>query len=116
MPNEFPAREMSAMVALFQRAHNKIVSLQRLDDQIATMVVQHQRLQEEVRVVQTEINEEFARALRYNQAPEKLPSGLIEAAGQRAVAATASQENDDHAPRAPESEDDLELIRLPARA
>ncbi len=48
MPNDFPSREMTSMVALFQRAHNKIVSLQRLDDQIASLVAQHERLQDEV--------------------------------------------------------------------
>jgi hypothetical protein len=73
MPSEFPAREVTNLVALFQRAHSKVVSLARIDDQIAAMVVQHERLQEEVRAVQNEINQEFERALKFNQAPSKLP-------------------------------------------
>lgn len=108
MPSEFPAREMSAMVSLFQRAHNKIVSLQRLDDQIATLVAQHQRLQEEVRGVQTEINEEFERALRYNQAPQKLPAGMLDAARQRALAAI---ETGGHPVGLPAPDGELVLMR-----
>jgi hypothetical protein len=73
MPSEFPAREVTNLVALFQKAHSKVVSLARVDDQIAAMVVQHERLQEEVRAVQNEINQEFERALKFNQAPAKLP-------------------------------------------
>jgi hypothetical protein len=76
MPNEFPARELANMVGLFQRAHSKITALARMDDQIAALVVQHERLQEEVRAVQAEINQEFERALKFNQAPAKLPAGV----------------------------------------
>ncbi len=115
MANDFPSREMSSMVALFQRAHNKIISLQRLDDQIAALVAQHQRLQEEVRDVQSEINEEFERALRYNQAPEKLPAGMLEAAKARALAAPGSNGNG-NALATPEVDDDDDLVVLtPAR-
>ncbi len=38
--------------------------------------------------MQAEINEEFEKALRYNQAPEKLPVGLVAAARERALANT----------------------------
>ena len=74
MANDFPSREVSNLVALFPAPHNKVVALARMDDQIAALVVQHERLQEEVRSVQAEINQEFSRALKYNQAPSKLPS------------------------------------------
>lgn len=114
MPNDFPSREMTSMVALFQRAHNKIVSLQRLDDQIASLVAQHERLQEEVRGVQAEINEEFEKALRYNQAPEKLPAGLVAAARERALGnASASAAT---LPQSSNGEDDHDLVLIPARA
>ncbi len=72
MPADFPAREMSPLVQLFQRAHSKVTALQRMDDQIALLVEQHMRLQEEVRTIQRDINEEFERVVRYNQAPAKL--------------------------------------------
>ena len=68
----FPPREVTALVSLFQRAHNKIVALQKLDDQIALLVEQHCKLQDEVRGIRTEINEAFERALKSNQAPAKL--------------------------------------------
>lgn len=113
MPNDFPSREMAPMVSLFQRAHNKIVSLQRLDDQIAALVAQHERLQEEVRGVQAEINEEFEKALRYNQAPEKLPAGLVSAARERALINTDSSAA--AMPSASNGEDH-DLVLLPARA
>lgn len=80
MAKETPVRELSAFVALFHKAHAKISALQRLDDQIAALCVQHKRLQDEVRGVQMEIDEEFARALRYNQAPAKLPEAIYDAA------------------------------------
>jgi hypothetical protein len=76
MPNEFPGREVTNLVALFQRAHSKVVALARMDDQIAAMVVQHERLQDEIRVVQNEINHEFERTLKFNQAPSKLPGTI----------------------------------------
>ncbi len=76
MPSDFPAREMSTLVQLFQRAHSKVVALQRMDDQIALLVEQHMRLQEEVRTIQRDINEEFERVIRYNQVPAKLAEGM----------------------------------------
>ena len=78
MAENFPPREVSALVSLFQRAHNKIVALQKLDDQLALLAEQHRRLQEEVRSIRGEINEEFERALRSNQAPSKLAAALAQ--------------------------------------
>ena len=74
--DSFPPREVSALVSLFQRAHNKIVALQKLDDQLAMLAEQHRKLQEEVRGIRSEINEEFERALKSNQAPSKLAAAL----------------------------------------
>jgi hypothetical protein len=110
MPNEFPARELTNLVALFQRAHSKISALARMDDQIAAMVVQHERLQEEVRAVQNEINQEFERSLKFNQAPAKLPptigvtptmptqsaAALQPTAGRNVPASTPGPTNGDH--------------------
>jgi hypothetical protein len=93
MPNEFPAREVSSLVALFQKAHSKVIALARMDDQIAALVVQHERLQEEVRAVQAEINQEFARALKYNQAPAKLPGGPISSSAASAPGALPDSVN-----------------------
>lgn len=94
MASDFPIRELTSLVTLFQRAHAKVSALQRLDDQIATLVAQHQRLQDEVRTVQNEINEEFERALKYNQAPAKLPAALLEAAAASNTNGLAESEAD----------------------
>src|SRR3954463_9799376 len=73
MPSETP-RETAAIVQLFQQAHNKIVALRRLDDQIAALVMQHEVLQQDVRAIQVRINEEFERVIKFNQAPGKIPA------------------------------------------
>jgi hypothetical protein len=77
MPSETP-RETAAIVQLFQQAHNKIVALRRLDDQIAAMVLQHVVLQQDVRAIQARINEEFERVIKFNQAPGKIPARFTE--------------------------------------
>ena len=64
MPAEFPAREVSPLVGLFQKAHGRISQLHRLDEQIASMQDQRRRLQEEVRAIQQEINNEFERVMK----------------------------------------------------
>lgn len=54
----------SAAVALFQKAHGRMTTLQRIDEQIAALMEQRRKLQEELRAVQTLINEEFDRVVR----------------------------------------------------
>jgi hypothetical protein len=46
-------------VQLFQKAHQKIVLLERLDEQFTQLIVKRQELQEELRDIQTQINDEF---------------------------------------------------------
>src|SRR5947207_11638454 len=78
MSRESPPRDATSFVSLFQKAHAKVTALQRLDDQIAALCVQHKRLQDDVKAIQAEIAEAFSRVLRYNQAPAKLPEALNE--------------------------------------
>lgn len=92
------SRETSVLVSYFQQAHAKIVALRRLDDQIASLVVQHQQMQQEVRDIQTRINEEFERAIKFNQAPSKL-------------ALLQSQEAEEDAPEEPAARDRLPIRR-----
>lgn len=94
------SRETSVLVSYFQQAHAKIVALRRLDDQIASLVVQHQQMQQEVRDIQGRINEEFERAIKFNQAPSKL--ALLQSQ-------EAEQDADDEAEELPARE------RLPVR-
>jgi hypothetical protein len=49
--------------ALFQKAHSKVVALQRVDEQLTGLIDQRRRLQEELRSVQKQINEELDRVL-----------------------------------------------------
>lgn len=54
----------SPTVALFQKAHAKMVTLQRVEDQLHTLLEQRKRLQDELRAVQAQINEEFERVVQ----------------------------------------------------
>jgi hypothetical protein len=51
----------STAVALFQRAHGRMTTLQRIDEQVTVLLEQRRRIQEELRAVQGLINEEFDR-------------------------------------------------------
>lgn len=63
MATETPTRENPA-VALFQKAHQKMVTLQRLDEQVTAILDQRRKLQEELRDVQNQINGEFERVMK----------------------------------------------------
>ncbi|MEM6560065.1 MAG: hypothetical protein AAF656_00560 [Planctomycetota bacterium] len=53
----------SPVVPLFKTAHQKIVTLARLDEQLATMLEQRVALQTEIRSIRGQINSEFDRVL-----------------------------------------------------
>ena len=59
----------STAVALFQKAHGRMTTMQRIDEQIQALIDQRRKLQEELRAVQTLINEEFDRVVQ-TSAPE----------------------------------------------
>jgi hypothetical protein len=50
-------------VSLFQRAHAKMVTLQRVDEQLVGLLEQRRKLQDELRGVQALINDEFERIM-----------------------------------------------------
>ena len=58
------AREASPTLTLFQRAHSRMTTLQRVDEQVAALLEQRRRLQEELRGIQAQINDEFERVMR----------------------------------------------------
>jgi hypothetical protein len=73
------AKESNPAVALFQKAHQKMVTLQRLDEQIALIMEQRNRIQDELRDVQSQINGEFDRVMKAAaENPAKLLVGLGE--------------------------------------
>ncbi len=77
MSVEAPAattKENSASVQLFQRAHQKMVMLQRVEDQVQQLLNQRRSIQDELRGIQVQINEEFDRLLKAGQA---VPTRLL---------------------------------------
>ena len=70
MANEIaPNQSTSTAVALFQKAHGRMTTLQRIDEQIAALIDQRRKIQEELRAVQALINEEFDRVVRTTDGP-----------------------------------------------
>ena len=61
--------DVSPTVQLFQRAHQKMTQLGRIDEQIGQLMARRRGLQDELRAVQVEINEEFDRQLRAVEEP-----------------------------------------------
>jgi hypothetical protein len=72
------AKDSPASVQLFQRAHQKMVMLQRLDDQVQQLLAQRRSIQDELRGIQVQINEEFDRLLRAGSAPGRILADIAE--------------------------------------
>src|SRR5215207_5797122 len=69
----------SPAVGLFQKAHGKMVMLQRLDVQLSGLLEQRRRIQEELTSVQSQINDEFDRVMRQaEEAPARILSEIAE--------------------------------------
>jgi hypothetical protein len=67
-------RENSAAAALFQRAHQKMLTLSRIDEQLSTLIDQRRKVQDELKTVQAMINEEFD---RFTRAMAELPATVV---------------------------------------
>ena len=64
----------SPAVGLFQKAHGKMVMLQRLDAQLASLLEQRRKIQDELSSVQNQINDEFDRVMRQ---AEETPARIL---------------------------------------
>ena len=66
MPNDHLAgpQNTSTAVALFQKAHGRMTTLQRIDEQVSALLDQRRKIRDELRAVQTLINEEFDRVVK----------------------------------------------------
>jgi hypothetical protein len=64
-------------VQLFQRAHQKMVMLQRVDDQIQTLLNQRRGIQDELRGIQAQINDEFDKLLKAGNGTTAGPTRLL---------------------------------------
>ena len=81
-----PATAVSpSTVALFQKAHAKMVTLQRVDDQLVALTDQRKKLQDELRTLQTQINDEFNRLV---QQPADAPAAAANTLPRRVLPAT----------------------------
>jgi len=74
-------RETSPAVSLFQKAHSRMTSLQRLDEQLASLLDQRKKIQEELRTIQSLINEEFDRVMKQaGEMPNRVLSMIADGA------------------------------------
>ncbi|HEY7091255.1 MAG TPA: hypothetical protein VH518_24375 [Tepidisphaeraceae bacterium] len=64
-------------VQLFQKAHQKIVLLERLDEQVMQLLGKRQELQDELRAVQTQINLELEQRIKGSGEPPAKLLGAI---------------------------------------
>lgn len=86
-----PTQNTSTAVALFQKAHGRMTTLQRIDEQLAALVDQRRKIQEELRAVQALINEEFDRVVR---STGEVPPGRM-----LTHIAESARDNNGHHPR-----------------
>ena len=92
LPNTTPASApvSSPTVTLFQKAHAKLSALQRIDDQFAALIEQRRRLQEEIRSLQVQINDEFDRVMEQDEeTPVRALSQIVEGGKSRLRVAEA---------------------------
>lgn len=87
MSSENSSGDVSPTVQLFQRAHQKITQLGRIDEQIAQLLSRRRGLQDELRSIQGEINEEFDRQLGAvdETSPARAPRPSLEHVIRRSV-------------------------------
>ena len=65
--NDTAARDTSHAVQLFQDAHQKMVMLKRVEEQMAQLVQRKASLMDELRSVQGQINDEFDKMFQNGQ-------------------------------------------------
>ena len=76
-----PTGDGAPYVQLFQKAHQKIVLLERLEEQLAQMIAKRLDLQEELRIVQRHINEELEMRINVNgESPNRILKDVAGAA------------------------------------
>ncbi len=81
MASDTASRETSPAVSLFQKAHSRMTSLQRVDEQLTSLLDQRRKIQDELRTIQSLINEEFERVMRSSgDMPNRVLSQIAETA------------------------------------
>src|SRR5688572_12643683 len=91
----------SPAVGLFQKAHGKMVMLQRLDAQLASLLEQRRKIQDELSSVQNQINDEFDRVMR---AAEETPARILTEIAENSRNGAAPARPASHLPQPAEAE------------
>jgi ABC-type Fe3+/spermidine/putrescine transport system ATPase subunit len=74
-------------VPLFQKAHSRMMTLHRVDEQLSALLQQRTTIQQELRSIQQQINHEFERVTMMDEeAPAKILSQISEIAKGNATA------------------------------
>jgi len=74
------APQAANLASIFQKAYARAVALQRMDEQISALLEQRQKLENDFREAQAEVNEECERMLKSASiAPAKILAQLAEA-------------------------------------
>jgi len=91
MSTDAAPREASTLAAIFQKAYARAVALQRLDEQLQSLMEQRAKLEADFREAQAEVNEECERMLKHSSvAPARMLAQLAEAhAGEPSVSVTS---------------------------
>ena len=77
MANDPNVHQVSPAVSLFQKAHGRMTTVQRIDEQVTALLDQRRKIQEELRTIQQLINEEFDRVTRQGSATQAQQSGML---------------------------------------
>ncbi len=79
MSTETAPHQAQQLASIFQKAYARAVALQRMDEQIGALLEQRQKLENEFREAQTEVNVECERMLKSASiAPAKILAQLAE--------------------------------------
>ena len=81
MASQPEVHQVSPAVSLFQKAHGRMTTLQRIDEQLNALLDQRRKIQDELRTIQQLINEEFDRVTKQSTGmPSRVLSRIADAA------------------------------------
>ena len=81
MATQSEVHQVSPAVSLFQKAHGRMTTLQRIDEQMNALLDQRRKIQEELRTIQQLINEEFDRVTKQSPGmPNRVLSRIADSA------------------------------------
>ena len=81
MATQSEVHQVSPAVSLFQKAHGRMTTLQRIDEQMNALLDQRRKIQEELRTIQQLINEEFDRVTKQSTGmPSRVLSRIADSA------------------------------------